>query len=118
MNLFRFDLEYDDFNEKEQLEITRDADELCCKAIEDITGISRMAFKTAKSDDCPTAYTWRNVYIFSLNCIFNLPVFLVARTTNLHQSTVCNIVKKVSDSKDKQMLHRINRIYSYINQNY
>ena len=118
MNLFRFDLEYDDFNEKEQLEITRDADELCCKAIEDITGISRMAFKVAKRDDCSIAYTWRNVYVFSLNCIFNLPVYLVAKITNLHQSTVCNIVKKVSDSKDKEMKKRVSRIYDYINQNY
>lgn len=118
MNLFRFDLEFDDFSEKEQTEIVKDADELCCKAIESISGINRIAFKNAKKDDCPITYTWRNVYIFSLNCIFNVPVYLISRLNNMHQATIFNIVKRVSESKDKKMRNRVNRMYGFINQNY
>lgn len=118
MNLFRFDIDFDDFNDKEQLEISRDADELCCRAIEDITGINRMAFKTAKRDECRVAYSWRNVYIFSLNNIFNVPAFLISKLTNYHPSTVCNICTKVSESKEKEIRERINRIHSYINKHY
>ena len=58
MRLLDFNIDYDDFNSQEQKEISVEYVNLCCKAIEDITGIHRSEWMNNNNRDDKVCYAW------------------------------------------------------------
>jgi len=116
--LFSFDIDYDELNEYEQEETANEMFELCASAIEHIIGIHRSEFKLVRGKDDKILYTWRNIYIYSLSRIFNVPSPLISKDTGLSTSVVCNILNRIDKSKSNQYKDRLNKMYEFINKYY
>jgi hypothetical protein len=118
MRLLDFNIDYEDFNSEEQKEISKEYVELCCKAIEDITGIHRSEWMIKDNRDDKVCYAWRNIYFYSLHKIFNLPFHLIAKHVRMSISGVRIIIGKVENSKDRKDRMRLAKIYNYIENHY
>lgn len=118
MRLLDFNIDYDDFNSQEQREVSLEYVDLCCKAIEDITGIHRNEWMTNNNRDDKVCYAWRNIFIYSLHTIFNFPLHLVGSHVRMSVAGVRAIVHKIENSRDKKDRLRLSKIYNYIEKHY
>jgi len=116
--LFSFDIDYDELNEYEKEETANQMFELCASAIEHIIGIHRNEWKLVRGKDDKILYTWRNIYIYSLSRIFNVPSPFISKDTGLSTSVVCNILNRIDNSKSNQYKDRLNKMYEFINKYY
>ena len=116
--LLSFDIDYDELSIYEQQETANEMLDLCASAIEHIIGIHRNDWKQYKGTDDKILYTWRNIYIYSLSRIFNVPSKYIASDTGLSASMVCNVLRRIDESKSAQYRDRLNKMYNFINKYY
>jgi len=116
--LLSFDIDYDELSIYEQQETANEMFDLCASAIEHIIGIHRNDWKTYKGTDDKILYTWRNIYIYSLSRIFNVPSKYIASDTGLSASMICVVLKRIDESKSAQYRDRLNKMYNFINKYY
>jgi len=116
--LLSFDIDYNELSIYEQHETANEMFDLCASAIEHIIGIHRNDWKQYKGTDDKILYTWRNIYIYSLSRIFNVPSKYIASDTGLSASMICVVLKRIDESKSAQYRDRLNKMYNFINKYY